>query len=218
MRVKICGLTNVDDALATARAGADFAGLILAPSVRQVQLEVAREIVCLLPPPLQPVLVFRDTAVEEVLAAAAATGAYWVQLHGHEPVAYLQALLAQRPDLRIIKAWEVAAPADGDTLLTFIDNSRAAGVCPAVALLDVPKGGPHPGADCLTAVARRVATRPPEVWCAGGLTPATVATVVASGAFDGADVASGVETEPGRKDRAALSAFVRAVRAAGTRH
>jgi len=214
MRVKICGLTNVDDALATARAGADFTGLILAPSIRQVQAETAREIVCLLPPPIQPVLVFRDAAVEEVLAAAAATGAYWVQLHGREPVTYLQALLAQRPDLRIIKAWEISGPADGDALLTFIDNSRAAGACPSVALLDVPKGGSHPGADCLTAVARRVATRPPEVWCAGGLTPANVAPLVASGAFAGVDVAGGVEAEPGRKDHAALSAFVRAARAA----
>ncbi len=244
MRVKICGVTNVADARAAAEAGADFIGLIRAASPRQVSVETARAIAAALPPRACGVLVFRDAPVSEVVAAVEQTGVRWVQLHGREPVADLRRLKAERPDVQLIKAWELhtaqAVPRVGNTpdaggttpaahaaaetaeetalgaaaaeLAEYLAAARAAAVPLAVLILDAPKGGPHPGFAALAALARTVTERPPEVWCAGGLTPENVAAACAAGPFDGVDVAGGVERAPGHKDAARVARFVAAVR------
>ena len=107
MRVKICGLTSVADATEVARCGADFAGLVLAPSPRHVPLESAAQIAAALPAAIQPVLVFRDATREEVLGALSVTGCNWLQLHGRESVSYLSEIRQRRPQVRFIRAWEL---------------------------------------------------------------------------------------------------------------
>jgi len=216
MRVKICGVTNVTDARAAADAGADFVGLILAASPRQVSLETARAIAAALPPKARPVLLFRDAPTSEIVAAVERTGVEWVQLHGREPVADVQQLAVRLPDLRLIKAWEVrsAEPAE---LAAYLAQARAADLRLDALILDAPKGGPHPGVAALATLARAVRLRPPEVWCAGGLTPENVAAVCAAGPFDGVDVAGGVERAPGQKDAVRMARFVTAARAADGR-
>ena len=77
-----------------------------------------------------------------------------------------------------------------------------------VVLLDAPKGGPHPGYERLGDISHRLRNRPPAVWCAGRLTADNLATVVASGRYDGVDVARGVESRPGVKDPAVLQRFL----------
>ncbi len=212
MRVKICGVTNVTDARAAAEAGADFVGLIRAASPRHVSLETARAIAAALPPKVRPVLLFRDAAVSEIVAVVERTGVEWVQLHGREPVADVHRLAARLPDLRLIKAWEVHS-AESAELAAYLAEARAADLRLDVLILDAPKGGPHPGFAALAALAKAVTLRPPEVWCAGGLTPENVAAVCAAGLFDGVDVASGVERTPGRKDAVRMARFVAAARA-----
>ncbi|MEW6253533.1 MAG: phosphoribosylanthranilate isomerase, partial [Planctomycetota bacterium] len=123
MQVKICGITTLDDARAAALAGADFIGLIRAPGPRQVSVTAAREIITALPPSARPVLVFRNAQVADVLAEAAMAGAVWIQLHGHEPLAYLEALQRQRPGLRLIKAWEVASPRAAEELRQYLASA-----------------------------------------------------------------------------------------------
>jgi phosphoribosylanthranilate isomerase len=210
MYVKICGITRPEDARAAATAGAEFVGMIMAPSARQISLNLAREIIRLLPSTARPVLVFRNARVDEVLAAAATTGALWVQLHGHEPPGYVHALQQQRPGLRIIKGWEVASPQAGDELSRYAATAAHTGARLDVVILDAPKGGAHPGYEHLGDVARRCGQRPPAIWCAGGLTPGNVALATAVGCYEGVDVASGVETSPGIKDHTLVQRFVEA--------
>jgi len=208
MLVKICGITNADDARAAADCGADFIGLILAPSPRRVALTTASAIANLLPAGVEPVLLFRDAALDEVRQAVAATGVHCVQLHGRERITYVGELIASRPELHIIKAWEVTSPASGQELAEYRRASEHANANIDVLILDAPKGGPHPGYECLGELSRACRPRPPQVWCAGGLTPENLTAAVSAGSYDGVDVASGIETCPGTKDHAAMRRFI----------
>jgi phosphoribosylanthranilate isomerase len=212
MHVKICGITNTEDALAAARTGAEFVGLILTGSPRQVDLDTARRIAGVLPQSTSAVLVFRNAPLAEVADAVTACRCGWVQLHGREPVSYVHELLKQRPRLRIIRAWEIDGAAAGTELSEYACMAREAGVRVDVYLLDAPKGGAHPGFERLGDIALQFVERPPEIWCAGGLTALNVATAVGAGHYEGVDVASGVETQPGRKDLNALQRFVTTAR------
>ncbi len=212
MRVKVCGMTRLADAQAASGLGADFIGLIRADSPRQVSLARAAEIVRGLPGGTPGVLVYRDAEVAEVADALTATGCTWVQLHGHESVAYVAELRRRVPRVRVIRAWEVDSLAVAAPLRAYLGEAASAGVTVDVVLLDVPKVALHPGYACLAAVAQSLAPRPPQVWLAGRLTPANVAAAVVGGRFDGVDVASGVERRPGVKDQAALRAFVEAAK------
>lgn len=219
MHVKICGITNSEDALIAAQSGANFIGLILAPSVRQVTRDAARDVIRALPPGgPQPVLVFRDASAAEMADTARFTGVGWVQLHGSEPVETLIELHRLAPQIRKIKAWELGPAFPDAALWEFIAAAQAARATIDVILLDRPKSAapadPQHMHEILAHLARSIRRRPPFVWGAGGLTPANVATFVTTGAFDGVDVAAGVERSPGLKDPAAVAAFVAAVRAA----
>ena len=216
MRVKICGITSVRDAVAAAEAGADFIGLIRAASARAVAVGTARDIVeSLAPFAAQPVLLVRDAPLDAMLADIDNIGATWLQLHGNEPVAHLRRIIDSRPPLHLIKAWEVRSAESGNALLTYVRRAAEAGIRSAAGILDAPKGGPHPGFDYMAAVSRQWhATWPhddvdrPELWCAGGLTPDSLVGALADGVYDGIDVARGVETQPGVKDHAAMRRFI----------
>ncbi len=212
MHVKICGITSADDALLAAHAGADFVGLIFAASPRRTTLATARAVVDALPAGTQAVLVFRDAPLDEIVQTIDATGARWVQLHGREPVAFLRDLTARLPQVATIKAWEVAGPTAGDELVAYLQEASAAGVLIRAVILDTPKGEVHPGYGCLAAVSRRWASRPPEIWCAGGLTPGNLAAAVSGGRYDGVDVAGGVERSPGVKDPTLVRQFIAAAK------
>lgn len=212
MRVKICGITNADDAHAAVAAGGEFVGLILAASRRQISAADAAAICATLPATVPAVLVFRDAPLTEALAAVELTGCTWVQLHGREPVEYLKRLRDARPGLHVIRAWEVAGPADGAALEAYLADAEAGRSAPDVVLLDAPKGGAPPGYGVLGDISRRLTRRPPEVWCAGGLTPDSLPQALAAGIYEGVDVASGVEAAPGRKDHAAVRRFIGVVR------
>lgn len=200
MQLKICGITNEDDARVAAEAGADFIGLIRAVSPRQVSLDTARQIVATLPPSTTPVLLFRNAPLDEIVAGVDATGCRWVQLHGDESVSLLRELCDRVANVQIIKAWTVTMPVDAAAVRAYVDEAERRGVSLAVLLLDAPKGGPHPGYEAIAELARVIDRRPPKVWCAGGLTAENIAAALALGDYDGVDVASGVEASPGRKD------------------
>jgi len=212
MRVKICGITNLDDATAAADSGADFVGLIFAASARQVNVETAIGVMEGLPAPTLPVLLFRNTPLDEVDRTIAATGGRWVQFHGREPVDYLREVVARHPHTRIIRAWEVTDPSSGSALREYLEEAAAAGVGIDIVILDAPKGGPHPGYECLAEVSCACDKRPPAIWCAGGLTPGNLRSAVDRGRYDGVDVASGIELRPGVKEHAALRAFIETAR------
>jgi phosphoribosylanthranilate isomerase len=217
VQVKVCGITTIDDAQAAARAGADFIGLILTASVRQVQPAQARAIVSALPgggP--QPVLVFRDAPPALIADTLGEVGVRWAQLHGREPPSSVAELRRLVPDVRVIKAFELGPTLPEAAIRAFLESAERGGGAIDVLLLDRPKAAaaadPRPMHQIMAHFARTIRRRPPQIWCAGGLTPANVAEVVAAGAFDGVDVAGGVERAPGRKDHAAIAAFIAAAR------
>src|SRR3954453_14332430 len=97
MFVKICGITNEDDALLAVALGADAVGFVFAPSVRQISVQRAYDIARRLPPEILTVGVFRDTAPERVVEQVRAAGLKAAQLHGHETPEVTQTVHRQVP-------------------------------------------------------------------------------------------------------------------------
>ncbi len=201
MRVKVCGITRPQDALAAEAAGVDAVGLIFWPrSQRLVTLEQARAISEALGPFVARVGVFLDAPLAEVARVAAELRLDAVQLHGSEAPAYAARL---RERVRVIKAFAYAPSLTPEVLLTY----------PADAvLLDAPVPGGGRPFDWGVAERFRGFTR---LILAGGLTPENVAAGVEAFAPYAVDVASGVEEAPGIKSAAKIQAFVRALGATG---
>ena len=199
-RIKICGMTSVEDALTAVEAGADAIGLIFwAGSRRAVGVERAQEITRALPPLVSTVGVFVDETPDRVRTVADAVGLSGVQLHGDEMVADWARF--PRP---VLKALSI----DGYATSPW----KAARAAILVDAHDpVMVGGTGRTIDWQAA--REIAATRPLV-LAGGLTPENVAEAIALVAPWGVDVASGVEKAPGVKDAARVRAFVEAVRAA----
>ena len=197
VRVKICGITNSDDARHAADCGADALGFVFyAGSPRCVTPEQARELVAGLPPFVTRVGLFVNEDPVRIRAIIASCGLDAVQLHGDEPPA--DCVL---PPCRVIKGVRPRHAADLAALAAY----------PVAALLvdaAVPGqfGGTGQRADWELAAV--LATRQ-RVILAGGLTPANVAAAVRQVKPYGVDVASGVESAPGRKDPDRVAQFIR---------
>jgi phosphoribosylanthranilate isomerase len=210
--VKICGLTCVEDAVACAEAGADWIGLNFhPPSVRSVRPKVAAEIVAALPASVSAAGVFVDRPAAEVAERAERLGLGIVQLHGGEPPEDLLAL----KHLRVIRAFRLGAASDWAVVSDYVARAEALGRPPDAVLVDAFVAGQPGGTGALIAEAILDHIPPlPRLILAGGLTPHNVALRVARVRPWMVDVASGVESSPGRKDRAAVAAFIRAARGA----
>ena len=203
VRIKICGITNRDDALAATAAGADALGFMFyAASPRQLTFAAAGEIIRALPPFVAKVGVFVDAPAESIQRAIEECGLDTVQLHGDEPPEY-----CRRFTVKTIKAFRVK---DEETLKQLPAYETSAW------LLDSFEPGQPGGTGARfnweLAVAATRLGRP--VILAGGLTPANVAEAVRVVRPFGLDVSSGVESGPGKKDRAKVIEFIAAARAA----
>ena len=189
VRVKICGITNREDALHAAAGGADALGFVFYDkSPRFVTPERARAIIEALPPLVTCVGLFVNEAPEKVRATAEQCGLDVIQLHGDEdPVA------CHYPPYRVIKALRVR---DAHSLA-----DHAAFQVPAL-LLDawVPESYGGTGQLGNWELAKSVARERPVI-LAGGLTPENVADAVRQVRPYGVDVSSGVESEPGKRIR-----------------
>jgi phosphoribosylanthranilate isomerase len=207
-RIKVCGVTRVEDAWACADLGVDAIGLnFWAGSVRRCELREAESIVRAVGSRLRIVAVFVDPSALEVESTRQVlSDDLHVQLHGSEPPALLAAFLPNA-----YKALRVGEDglADGQAIL-----AAAARYGGDEILLDTAvqgsRGGTGRAFDWTLATPL---TQSRRVWLAGGLRPETVAKAVAIARPYGLDVASGVELAPGRKDPAKIRAFVDAVRA-----
>jgi phosphoribosylanthranilate isomerase len=210
VRVKICGVTCVGDAMACAEAGADWIGLNFHPaSPRSVEIARAAEIIAALPASTEPVGVFVDQPPEAVALLAERLGLGIVQLHGQEPVDDLKVL----GHLRIIRAFRIERAAGWAEMTHYLDRAKALGRLPDAVLIDAYIPGLPGGTgatidedvlDCVPPLSRLI--------LAGGLNPANVAERVARVRPWMVDVASGVESAPGRKDLARVAAFIAAAR------
>ena len=201
VKVKICGITNAEDAGLSVAAGADALGFIFVEGTpRYVTPEVAARIVADLPPFVTPVGVFWDHAPGHVKAVAEQCRLGALQFHGDEPP---EALMGY--DLPLIKTIKVSGAAD----LEVMDRYRV-----SAFLLDSPArwSEGEARAPIPWEVARRAAGGTPLILSAG-LTPENVAEAVRLCHPFAVDVNSGVEARPGRKDPVRVQRFIAAVRA-----
>ncbi len=200
IRVKICGLTCVEDALVASRLGADAIGLVFyPPSPRAIDLATARAIVDALPPFVTVVPLFLDPTPERVREVMAALPVDLLQFHGDEAPEFCGAF-----GRRYIKAIPMGGA--GDPLGYARRHARAAGF-----LLDSHAPGERGGSGKVfdwEAVPGQL-NRP--LILAGGLTPDNVAEAVSRTHPWGVDVSSGVEASPGRKDADRIANFMKEV-------
>jgi phosphoribosylanthranilate isomerase len=203
-RVKVCGITRVEDASHAVRLGAAALGFVFWPaSPRAISVVVAREVAGAIPPLVARVGVFVDASVDEVARIADEVGLDAVQLHGDE-----RADCYERVKARLIKAVTLHSP----------DDVLHAAALPAhvTTLVDatdrVRRGGTGQVADWSHAAA--LAARRPVI-LAGGLRADNVGDAIKKVRPWALDVSSGVESAPGIKSREHLEAFFAAVAASG---
>jgi phosphoribosylanthranilate isomerase len=199
-KVKICGITNLDDALAAVEFGADALGFNFVPNTpRYIEPPQAAEISAQLPPFVTIVGVFVDAAIEDIKLIAAQCKLDVLQLHGKEPPDFCRQF-----NRRVIKAFRIKHQ-DSLTVLPRYTVSAY--------LLDTYVKGAMGGTGVtfdwkLAADAKRYGL----VLLAGGLNPENVASAIQAVHPYGVDVSSGVEAEPGKKDHGKLKHFIAAVK------
>lgn len=197
VRVKICGVTTVEDALSCADAGADYVGLNFWPgSKRCVDLDRATRIARALPPSLEKVGVFVDAERTDIERAVAVVGLDAVQLHGDESPGDCRGF-----SVRVIKAIRVRA--GGEPLA-----ARAERYPVDYILLDGDAGARRGGSGRSFEWRLAVGVAPGRLFLAGGLRPDNVVTAVRIARPFAVDVASGVEASPGHKDPARVREFI----------
>lgn len=206
--IKFCGLTRAEDAEWAAELGVEYAGLVLAPSPRQVTLAQGRAIVAALGGAAQPVGVFVAPDAEWLPRAVDALGLAAVQVHGALAGAAVKGLRRTCPGVAI---WTVRRVSDGG-----VERAHAE-VDSDVILLDTysptASGGTGQSFDWTRAQAAVAALRgTSRVGVAGGLQPGNVQAAIEALAPDLVDVSSGIESAPGLKDHRRMSEFVAAVR------
>ena len=216
IRVKICGITRPEWAVAAAEAGADAIGLVFADSPRCVKVAEATRIIQALPPWVAPVGVFADDDPMRVRAMAA-LGLTAVQLHGDEPPEDL----ADMGNLKVIKAFRIGSEADVAAAVEWKKQSERLGRVANAYLVDarLPAGGPKGGSGHLAdwrLAARMILEGLQPLILAGGLTPDNVAEGIAAVRPWGVDGSSSLETAPGVKSPEKVRAFIEAVRKAST--
>lgn len=210
-QVKICGIRQPEHAVAAVQAGADFLGLIFAPSRRQISVEQARAIVesaravaAEQQTPIGIVGVFVNEQAQSINAVVDALELDWVQLSGHEPIT-----IAYEIRVPVVKAVRFD---QHESERTWLDQLNADVTERYPLLVDAHVSGSYGGAGVTAdwTTAAQLAQRWP-VWLAGGLTPENVADAIQVVRPSVVDVSSGVETNA-VKDVAKINAFIRAAK------
>jgi phosphoribosylanthranilate isomerase len=193
--MKVCGITRLGDALHAVHQGATALGFVFWPtSPRAIDQGDAREIIAALPPDVMPVGVFVNESADRVRDVVVMTGVKAVQLHGDEAPEdfdFLECPLLRSVTLDDLDETSRGWPSETRWLLDAADRVRRGGT------------GVRIDWDRAAAVARQH-----KVVLAGGLTPSNVEEAIRTVRPVGVDVSSGVETSPGIKDFAKVSAFL----------
>lgn len=206
-RIKICGLTNRDDALLAAELGADALGFVFAPnSKRKADPAVAARIIEELPPFVTSVGVFQNQPLYEVQEIFRGCSLSVAQLHGDEDQIYLESL-----GLNTLKCFSLASKEDLKKIESF-------GLMLNAFLLDASVGGETGGTGKTFNWDWAVEAKTyGKVILAGGLDPDNVAEAISKVKPWGVDGASGTEKAPGRKDPELVRQFIQGVRRADLR-
>jgi phosphoribosylanthranilate isomerase len=188
VKVKICGITNYDDAIAAVEMGADLLGFNFYPkSPRFVSPEKVTQIVGKLPAFIDIAGVFVNSSLDEIRDTIDQCQLNWVQLHGDESPEFCRQLLSH--NVKTMKAIRVKDQSDVD---------RAEGYFTDAILLDAFDPAKYGGTG-LTFDWNIIGHIGKRIFLAGGINPDNAAEAVRLGVY-GIDVCSGIEAEPGRKD------------------
>lgn len=222
MWIKICANTNLDDAQLAAQLGADAVGFVFAPSPRRVTPAQAARITPHLPKTVERVGVFAAVEPEQIALATRTARLDAVQLHGLlnlDLLRRLRVLLPRR--IKIIQAlhWTIAANGSSAIEISHQLRTLATANLTARVLIDSKLGEATGGTGVPFdwAAARAIlseSTQDLKLILAGGLRPQNVAEAIQGLAPWGVDVATGVESSPGRKSPEKLAAFIAAARKA----
>lgn len=203
--IKICGITNLEDALFAAKAGADALGFnFFEHSSRYIPVDRAQFIMGQLPAGVRKVGVFVNADIEKVLSIAQALPLDAIQLHGDESPDYVSELKEKVPQ-RIIKALRVSGNFNPESVLNYdLDTVLLDTYSPA------EYGGTGETFDW--DIARRVMDLGIRVYLAGGLSPDNVSAAIQAAMPYGVDVCSCLEREKGLKDNIKVKAFIKAAK------
>jgi phosphoribosylanthranilate isomerase len=200
--VKICGITNLPDALVAAEAGADALGFIFhEQSPRYITPENAAAIIRSIPPMIVKVGVFVNASEEVVFQAISECGLNLLQFHGSETPEFCAQF-----GLMSMKAFRMR---DADSLKELSNYQTAAWLLDAYSSKQI--GGTGEKFNWDLAIEARKLGRP--IFLAGGLTPDNVAAAISKVQPYAVDVSSGVEASPGKKDPEKVKAFIKAAKA-----
>lgn len=217
--VKICGITNLEDALTAVEAGADALGFVFYErSPRKAKIETTRDIIRQLPDRIEKVGVFVDDEPERIREIASQAGLTTVQLHGRR--ALEKVWKDERPAEQVVGVSKVIPVIPGDSLKNGggLINERVYDNVFAL-LFDSQSNGEVGGTGTTfdwrgtRAMVQVISLKLPVI-VAGGLTALNVSEAIRLLQPFGVDVSSGVEALPGKKDAAKVDAFIQAVRGA----
>ncbi len=207
IRIKMCGTTNREDALAAVEAGVDALGFIFyEKSPRNINPDVAKIIIEQLPPFVNTVGVFVDRNREDVEEIIRFCGLGYAQLHGQESAKYCEHLARSTAHCQVIKALRVGGNLQIDDITPYNDHVKG-------FLLDTyqkgVKGGTGQRFDWSLIQDLKLQR---DVILAGGLSPGNVQEALTAVRPYALDVNSGVEIRPGQKDHKLIKRFIRQVR------
>jgi phosphoribosylanthranilate isomerase len=202
VRVKICGITNLEDALLACELGADAIGLnFYEKSPRCISPFTASKVIAKLPPFVAAIGVFVNWQAAPVASLTKALGLAAAQLHGDEPPNLVAETVKKVSVIKALRAGK------GSSLPPFSSYRGA-----TAFLLDAPHSGQYGGTGRTADwTAAQAAAKSYRILLAGGLTPENVAEAILAVRPYAVDVTSGVEAKPGKKDPVKLRAFFEAV-------
>ena len=198
-KVKICGITNIEDAESAVKSGADALGFIFfRNSPRYIHKNVAKEIIQGLPPFVSSVGVFVNEEETKIREISESCGLDILQFHGDESPDFCSLF-----NRRLIKAFRVKEKKD----LEIISSYKVSAVLLDTYYKDLYGGGGKAFNWQIVSMARSYYSE--RVILAGGLCPDNVLKAIQIVKPYGVDISSGVESEPGKKDHAKLEEFIR---------
>lgn len=214
--IKICGTTNLDDAMLAVDAGADALGFVFAESKRHVTAEQVAEIVRELPDGIEAIGVFNNATLPVIAKAVTSAKLSRVQLHGHEDWKIAERV-AHHTGVKVACVLHVMGDTVPGPLLRkmIVDHENVDALLVDTAVHGRIGGGTGTAWDW-NAFAPMVQefSKKTKVIVAGGLTPQNVTQAIGVLHPWGVDVVTGVEREPGKKDPEKVRAFIDAVRRA----
>mgnify|MGYP003536025026 FL=1 len=200
VRVKICGVTNLEDALVATELGADAVGFVFyEKSPRYINPRTAALIIRELPPFVATVGVFVNEPPDKLVDTAKQSGVGCVQLHGDETPEYCQSL-----GLRTIKALRVKD--------AYVLNELRSFTVSGILLDTYREGVPGGTGETFDWEIAAEAAKAGRIILSGGLTPENVRQAIEKVRPYAVDVSSGVESKPGKKDHEKLRKFFEQVR------